>query len=298
MIDTTIKTNFLDLFHHDLNEVELENKNKLNLFTLKVKNNAFAYDELTENLGNILHSFALSRTEVSLLLKENKLRTLISRAKEKLRNYNVNEGELGELLLYCLLETHLNAPKILTKLEIKTAPNDYVKGADGVHLLKLSDSDYQLVLGESKMYSDLKDGIREAFGSIKKLLSNNAGKLSFEVDLVNSQLIKEVFDENQYEIVKKILVPSAREDENFLDYSFGIFLGYDVSIAEQDLKLSNSEFRTKIREQIKTEIKNVLNTLNTQIKESEFNGYNFYVYIIPFSDIKNKRKEIIKDIVS
>lgn len=298
MIDSTIKTNFLDLFHHDLNDIELENSNKLNLFTLKVKNNAFAYDELTENLGNILHSFALSRTEVALLLKENKLGTLISRAKEKLRNYNVNDGELGEILLYCLLESHLNAPKILTKLELKTAPNDYVKGADGVHLLKLTNSDYQLVLGESKMHSDLKDGIYEAFGSIKKLLTDNAGKLSFEVDLVNSQLIKEVFDENQYEIVKKILVPSAREDENYLDYSFGIFLGYDVSISDEDKKLSNSDFRSKIREQIKTEIQNVVSSLNTQIKKTDFNGYNFYVYVIPFSDIKNKRKEIIKEIVS
>lgn len=298
MIDTTIKTDFLDLFHHDLNDVKLENQNKLNLFTLKVKNNAFAYDELTENLGNILYSFALSRNEVNLLIKEHKLGTLISRAKEKLRAYNVNEGELGEILLYCLLEAHLNAPKILTKLELKTAPNDYVKGADGVHLLKLTESEYQLVLGESKMHSDLKDGIYEAFGSIKKLLTSNAGKLSFEVDLVNSQLIKEVFDENQYEIIKKILVPSARDDENYLDYSFGIFLGYDVLIAEEDLKLSNAEFRNKIREQIKTEIQAVVKSLNTQLKKSDFNGFNFYVYVIPFSDIKSKRKEIIKDIVS
>lgn len=298
MIDTTIKTDFLDLFHHDLNDVKLENQNKLNLFTLKVKNNAFAYDELTENLGNILYSFALSRNEVNLLVKEHKLGTLISRAKEKLRAYNVNEGELGEILLYCLLEAHLNAPKILTKLELKTAPNDYVKGADGVHLLKLTESEYQLVLGESKMHSYLKDGIYEAFGSIKKLLTSNAGKLSFEVDLVNSQLIKEVFDENQYEIIKKILVPSARDDENYLDYSFGIFLGYDVSIAEEDLKLSNAEFRNKIREQIKTEIQAVVKSLNTQLKKSDFNGFNFYVYVIPFSDIKSKRKEIIKDIVS
>lgn len=298
MIDSTIKTNFLDLFHHDLNDIELENQNTLNLFTLKVKNNAFAYDELIEDLGNLLHSFALSRTEVSQLIKDNKLGTLISRSKEKLRNHNVNEGELGEILLYCLLEAHLNAPKILTKLELKTAPNDYVKGADGVHLLKLTDSDYQLILGESKMHSDLKDGIYEAFGSIKKLLTDNAGKLSFEVDLVNSQLIKEVFDENQYQIVKNILVPSAREDQTYLDYSFGIFLGYDVSIADEDLKLSNSEFRNKIREQIKTEIQAVVSSLNNQIKKSDFSGYNFYVYVIPFSDIKNKRKEIIKEIVS
>lgn len=298
MIDSTIKESFLDLFYHDLDNAPLNNGNTLNLFTLKVKNNAFAYDELTENIGDILHYFALSRAEVSSLIRDDKLGTLISRAKEKLRKHNVNEGELGEILLYCLLESHLNAPKILTKLELKTAANDYVKGADGVHLLKLSDTDYQLILGESKMHSDLKDGIYNAFGSIKKLLTEDAGKLSFEVDLVNSQLVKEVFDENQYNAIKEILLPSAKTDETYLDYSFGIFLGYDIEISDEETRLSNSEFRNRIREQIKTEIQSVVESLNNQIDKTEFSGYSFYVYIVPFSDIQNKRKEIIKSIMS
>jgi len=92
MIDNTIKTDFLQLFYHDLVDEGLENNNKLNLFTLKVKNNAFAYDELINHLGDLLHCFALSRTEVDLLLRENKIRTLVDRAKVKLRNYTVNDG--------------------------------------------------------------------------------------------------------------------------------------------------------------------------------------------------------------
>ena len=296
MLDTTIKKDFLNLFYNDLCDFSLENSNKLNLFTLKVKNNGFAYDELVEELGNKLHSFALSRTEVSQLVAEGKFNTLVDKAKNKLRKHSANEGELGEILLYCFLESHLNAPKILTKLELKTANNDYVKGADGVHLLKLSETDYQLILGESKLNGDLKKGIYEAFGSLAKLIVNKGKKLDFEIDLVNSQLVKESVDKNSYETLKKIIIPSAKDDETYLDYSFGVFLGFDIEITKEELALSNSDFRNNIRGKVKKEIEDVISSINFQIKKEEFVGYNFHVFIIPFSDLENKRKEIIKDI--
>ena len=159
MIEKSIKEEFLNLFYHDIKTQGLHNNNTLELFTLKVKNNAFSYDELVSELGNKLHYFALSRKQIQRLKKEDKLNDLIQSAKDKLRDHEVNEGELGEILLYCLLESHLNAPKILTKLELKTSSNDYVKGADGVHLFKVSEKEYQLIFGESKLEAKVSNGI-------------------------------------------------------------------------------------------------------------------------------------------
>lgn len=294
MIEKNIKEEFLDLFYHEIKSQSLHNKNTLELFTLKVRNNAFSYDELVSVLGNKLYYFALSRKQIQQLKKEDKLNDLIQSAKNKLRDHNVNEGELGEILLYCLLEAHLNAPKILTKLELKTSANDYVKGADGVHLFKVSDKDYQLIFGESKLEAKFKDGIYSAFDSIKKFLQTK--RLSFEMDLISSELVKEAYDESSYDILKKIIVPSAKEDETYLDYSFGIFLGFDVSIKEEYKNLSNSEFRTKIREEIKEEVLSTIKSLDYQLKKTDFTGYKFYIYAIPFSDLANKRKEIIKNL--
>lgn len=296
MIEKNIKEDFLELFYNDLCNEALENNNTLNLFTLKVKNNAFAYDELISELGNKLCYFALSRNQINQLKKDDKLNDLVKKAKSKLKHHADNEGELGEILLYCLLESHLNAPKILTKLELKTNSNDYVKGADGVHLLKLSDSDYQLILGESKLNSNISKGIHEAFGSIDKLLKSTS-KMEFEIDLINSELVKEAYDEESYELLKKIIIPSAKEDETYLDYSFGIFLGFDIEISADESKLSNSDFRKNIRERIKEDVIKAKNSLNFQLRKSGYSGYTFYVYAIPFSDLKNKRKHIIEKIV-
>lgn len=295
MIETNVKKNFLDLFYHDVKDYNLDKSNRLNVFTLKVKNNAFAYDELVKLLSNHLYHFALSRTEVQKLIDAEEYSTLAKNAQEKLRVYSANEGELGEILLYCLLESHLGAPKILTKLEIKTSNNDYVKGADGVHLLKLTDKDFQLILGESKLNSDLQKGVYEAFGSLLKLLNDNK-KLDFEIGLINSQLVKEAFNENLYDYLKKVIVPSARDDKINTDYSFGIFLGFDIEITTEEENKPNAEFRTHIRDKIKQQIQNITDSINFQINKSEFVGYDFYIYIIPFSNLKTKRKEIIKEL--
>lgn len=296
MIEKNIKDDFLDLFYNDLCDEALENNSTLNLFTLKVRNNAFTYDELINELGNKLCYFALSRKQVDELKREDKFNDLVKKAKAKLKHHADNEGELGEILLYCLLESHLNAPKILTKLELKTNSNDYVKGADGVHLLKLTDTDYQIVLGESKLNSDISKGVYEAFGSIKKFLESTS-KLEFEIDLINSELVKEAYDKTTYDMLKKIIIPSAKEDETYLDYSFGMFLGFDIPITEEESKLSNMDFRKNIREKIKKEVLKAKNSLNKQLQKNDYRGYQFYIYVIPFSDLQNKRKHIIEKIV-
>jgi hypothetical protein len=298
MIEKSIhkSESFLSLFYHDLQSEKLENDNTLDLFILKIKNNSFSYDELVSELGNKLHYYALSRQSVDQLIREDKLNDLINTAKSKLRDYAVNEGELGEFLLYCLLESHLNAPKILTKLELKTANNDYVKGADGVHLLRLNERNYQLVFGESKMIADLTKGIYNAFASIKKLLTEKK-KLQFEIGLVSSELFKEAFNQTDYDFLKKIIVPSANADETNMDYSFGVFLGYDAILTDEEKRLHNDDFRIKIREKIKQTVLSSIKSINGQIEKEVFRGYQFYVYVIPFSDLDENRKKTIRDII-
>lgn len=308
-LETEIGSTFLDLFYHEMKDQVLANSNKLNLFTLKVSNNSFAYKELIESLSNSLYHFALSKAEIKLLKESDKLATLIKRAKDKLIEYceknaeessqkgtNNEGGELGEILLYCLLESHLNAPKILTKLEIKTSGQMYVHGADGVHLLKITEKDYQLIFGESKLYTSLKDGIYEAFTSISTLLENKGKKIDFEINLVDSQLVKESCSDEMYNFLKKIIFPNANEDETNMDHSFAIFLGFNIEITDEEKSKSNSEFRTYIRGKIKTEVSKSISSIDFQIKKAQYKGYSFYVYVVPFSDLIKERLEIIKGV--
>ena len=295
MVRTAVSDKFIHLFHHDLQDEELENSNHLNLFILKISNNSFCYDDLLEHLYDAIITFSLSRHQLDQL-RDSPGRKYI-RAIEKFRKYSVNEGELGELLLYCFLETHKKAPKILTKLEIKTSKDHYVKGADGVHLLKLDDKNYQLILGESKLDSDLQQGIYDAFGSITKFIEDPGNKLGFELNLVNSQLLKEAVDDDTYDVLKKIIIPSAKDEDFYLDKSFGIFLGFDISVSDEERKMNNRDFRDKIRARIKEEVIKLKKSINFQLRKSLLHGYSFYIYVLPFEDLPNKRKELIEKLI-
>ena len=147
-------------------------------------------------------------------------------------------------------------------MRLKPANNDYIKGADGVHLLKLDDTNFQLIFGESKLDSDLKTGIYKAFTSIMKFLDNKNNKIGFETNLVDSQLVKESVDDEMYQYLRKILIPNANEDIYNLDNSFGIFLGFNFEVEECKKCLDNAEFRNYFRETTKKIIQDCIPYLN------------------------------------
>lgn len=295
MLNTNISETFLGLFSNEI-ECDIEDTNsKLNLRVLNIRNNRFCYSELVEELSNAVISFALSRKEFADLEKKRRYGSLYNRAIEKFKDYHLNEGEAGELLLYCFLESHLKAPKILTKLELKTSSEDYVKGSDGIHLLKLSDRDYQLVFGESKLDAKLTTSISQAFKSISDFINRPKNNIHSEIGLISSELGKEACDEYMYEFLKSIIYPRADSKEAInRDDAFAIFAGFEVDVDDLAKKMTNSEFRSFLVEKVKAEVEGKKNHIRKKIEEYDLYGYTFYVYAFPFTELASTRKDIIK----
>ncbi len=276
-------------------------KNKLDLFVLNINANEFNLKRLEELLIDPMIDYSLSRS-----VKEqykNKPATLTKKAKEKFIDYVKNKGELGELLLYCFLETHLKAPKILSKLELKTSTSLNVNGADGVHFFKLANGNYQLIFGESKTIIGLTDAITEAFKSIdqfKKEVNDKGNKksgLPYEKSLISDHLGKETFTEEEKDFILKIVYPK-KENYFKVDDAFGIFVGYEIKIDEEDKKLPNEDFRNKIHEQVKEEVKSKFSHITKKIDEFKLYGHNFYLYILPLTELDKNREEIMKGLQS
>lgn len=281
------------------------NKNKINTFILNINANEFDYNLLINNLVDPIIRYALSREVVKKYKEKDMEGTLVRRAHQKFRNCNKNEGELGELMLYCFLETHLGAPKIFTKLELKTAKNNYVNGSDGVHFLKLENGNYQLIFGESKMYKDLNNAVQRALNSIKefKESENNNGEaksgMAYEKCLICDNLLKETdeYRKEDIEFLEKIIYPSSNSNF-YVDDAFGIFIGYEIYIDQEMEMLDNQEFREKVKEMVKTEINKKIEKFIEGIKERNLIGHNFYIYIVPFTDIEKNRKKILGEIIN
>lgn len=292
-LKSTINESFLELFYKEIECDIPDTHSKLNLHILKIENNEFCYSELVNHLRNHFISFSLSRKEIQDFEKDKRYGEMYTKAASKFRDYNVNDGEVGELLLFCFLESHLKAPKILTKLEIKLSSKD----SDGVHLLKVADRDYQLIFGESKLYQSLTDSITKAFKSINDFITRDKNNIYDEIGLINSQLCKETFDEDLYQFLKSVIMPKANTEEPITkNNAFAIFAGFEINPTDDESKLSNSDFLKTIKERVKKEVEGKMEHIKKKIEEYDLHGYAFYVYVFPFTKLDAIRKDIIKKI--
>lgn len=306
MLDKSIKNTeaFLGLFYApEIEAHELTKKTKLSLYILRIDGGRFDYERMYSELGNASISYVFSRSKFENI-EPAKYHEYVKEAQESFRNADVNDGEGGELFLYCFLETHLNAPKILSKMELKTAANDYVKGADGIHLLDLGNGNFHLIFGESKMIGDstekdssFRKAIKDAFDSIKKVETEGIGG---EINLVDSHLMKETFSEEVTGYLKRILKPSALDTSVTKANAFGIFVGFEIDITEWDLKnMSEDEFSSQLKFKVKKAVESRYKYIEEQIEEHNLSGYHFYIYAVPFlknkeTNIDKTRKEIIR----
>lgn len=310
MLDATHqnKDRFLKLFYApSIDSYSLSAKSKLSLHVLRVESGKFDYEALYEELGKASIGYVLSRNQYAeAVQKPHDMHKTVKHVQDRFRNATQNKGEGGELLLYCFLETHLGAPKILSKMELKTSNNLYVNGSDGVHLLELDKGQYHLIFGESKMSSDstkkgssFQKGIAAAFKSIKELDDNGTYN---EIHLVDSNLMKETYDDETVKRLKAILLPSAQDKSVIKQNAFGIFVGYEIDTSDWDvINMSGSDFEAKIKTSVKAMVENQYDYIKQQITKNGLEGYHFYFYALPFvknssTNIDKARKKIVERI--
>jgi hypothetical protein len=96
-----------------------------------------------------------------------------------------NTGEGGELLLFLLAERFLKVPQVLCKMDLKTDTRVHYHGADGVYASVADDGLLKLYWGESKVYKDVTDAVRDCLASLAPFLVEPEGEDSErERDLV------------------------------------------------------------------------------------------------------------------
>lgn len=281
---------FIEIEH--CRKLKLKNQNCLRFFHFDVANNAFIYTGIHRYLQRNIGRYIFSRATIDGLIEDGDADAIGLKAIELLRTANNPKdngagGELGEILLYLLLEQKLNAPKLLSKVELKTSSNQYVFGSDGVHLLSLGSTQFQLILGESKIKGNLKDALDDAFKSI----SNVAKDPSNEIRLIEKNIFFESFTEDQVRLVESLLVPQKRDPNLILDNAFGIFLGYTLDVDHS--QYSNSEFRRVVTQKIQEDIELIATHIEEKILKTNLYGYSFYFFIIPFNDAQKDRAYII-----
>lgn len=281
-------------------QLDLVNNNCLKIYTLPISNNKFNYTNLKNVLKDNIKSYVFSREKIKEAIEKDTEDRLVFEALKKFKEIKDNGdrgkgAELGEILLYIFLESQLNAKKVLSKMELKTSRNDYVKGADGVFIYSYVNGEhnyFDFIIGEAKLQDRIDDAIKNAFDSIEDHMDAN----EFEYNLVNDNIFKESVTEEEAEELKKMIIPSFSAENNILrDDAFGIFIGYTL---EADLEgKPYSEAIKIVNESILKDIEHIKEKINAKIKEKKLHDYSFYVYILPFNKVSEDRESIMKELL-
>jgi hypothetical protein len=130
----------------------------------------------------VLQSAAPSKDFARIVRLGDEAKSLFISAKNQLDS----GGEAGELILYALLEWALKAPRLVSKMYLKTNKNMPVHGTDGIHVGYDEVTNLLTIyFGESKIYTDFSKAADAAFKSMSELISNS-GQISREINILNN----------------------------------------------------------------------------------------------------------------
>lgn len=280
-------------------EFDVVNKNYLRMFMLNTENKLFNYDEMYDFILQNITQYVFSRKKmVDIERNPAKQKTIILDALADLKSIKNNDdkgagGELGEILLYLFLEQDMHAPKLFSKVELKTNPEDYIKGSDGIHFKFRTNNDgvkiLQLVIGEAKIKNELEEGINEVFKSINKYLTENIQ----DRNLMDTHLMDQLVDKDEAMLIKEYITALPRKKKETI---FGVFIGYSVKYS--GFADTNDVYDKKVIEENIKQVLNCKNYIINKINSYNVSNYEFNFYFLPFHNAARDRKVIMRSLTN
>lgn len=274
----------------------LTNPSSANIYYIDPMNCKFRFQHMKEFLLDNIGNYVFSRSTMERIMDRTKDRSSIG-AQAVIRfmaKFGQNaESILGEVLLYVFLEQVLNAPKILTKLEIDDQ-SGVISKSDGIHLLTHTDSGqlfHQLVFGAADINGDLINAVDRAFEKITKIESN----YDTELRLVYNTTQQAIYGKEATKFMVELMTP--QRDRNYIpDLAFGAFLGYTIKLEKPET--DNIKYRAALKEQLQKDIAKAEAYIAQKIRDNGMSGYSFYFYVLPFNDADSEKITIIQEMLT
>lgn len=282
-------TSVLD-FHRNHNP-----KNNIACRYILIKNTADSIRE--RDFLHLIHQhivmFVLDFSEYSNLkgLSNNELISrmtdIIRNAKTKFQTKSEKTGEVGELILFLLLEAN-GITQILSKMRLKTSAEMPVFGSDAVHV-QAKDDELVFHFGEAKMYENFNGAIDSAINSIESL---DGKQEDLEFDIITKNIDRSKFEKFTDKILD-YLNPYSENKEN-MKRSHPIFIGYNWEILEDLTRRGNSSLSDYLKLEYDKSLNDYSNRITQKISSSKAIDKNFEFFVIPFKNVTDFRKMFLE----
>ena len=271
---------------------------QLRLFRLDVRNNKFNLENMKALLFRNIGEYVFSRAKIERFNLNGDAHAVAAQALRLINKSGSADAkgtgaELGEMLLYSFLEEKLEAPKLMSRVELSTDAKQYNSTCDGIHLLTSGVSGlpyHQVVFGSSSIVGDLQYAINEAFQRIVEIESNQ----DRELHMVDNVIFDRLLNQDEVQLAKDILIPSPNNPISY-NTSYGVFLGYSVGLDPNSYTLS--EFQNLVEEKMQDDISRNIDYILQCIQDNGLGLHSFYIYILPFNDAETEKKSVMESVM-
>jgi uncharacterized protein DUF1837 len=252
---------------------------------------------LAEYMRDTLTDYAIPRSKLQAA-KDRDTKFKQTTAVTKLHHQAVNlftdlanTGEGGEMLLYLLAERYLKIPQVLCKMDLKTDAAMHYHGADGLYASVTNDGILKLYWGESKIYKDASDAIRDCLKSLTPFLRAPEGEDSErERDLILLSDKADLNDEKLTGAFRKYFDTSSPKS-NRVEYCGVALVGFDCDCyPPKDAKAIADEVAEKAEAAIEAWSKQIKNRADAE----KVHDIEIQFFCIPLPSADDFREAFLK----
>jgi len=259
-------------------------------------------DELITVAHARMVNFAIPRGRINEAIAEMKAKpnvmdpwvVLTTEARDlfmKTQNETGRSGELGEVLLYMLIEWVLKAPIVACKMYLKTSQQMPVHGTDGIHLGYEGDN-LIMYWGESKLHSTLASALTDIATSISEYVGSPA-KYENEVRIIRTNLNLEGVNEAGRAAIKDYFNPYKPQSNKLLD-SYACLAGFDSKLYEQVATCEHSVCDEAFRQRYEARIDKACQLILEKVKAASLERFRFSYFLLPFPSVDDARASFQK----
>jgi len=289
-----IESDELDRYFYESTAEDDENI-IIHSYSIRVLESGFNYSELEEYLGDMFSDYVFPSKEKQRLQKKGKSPTVRAQRKAGFSTDYQRDGNLGEFLLFLLVDGYFDIPMISHKIIYKQNYKHEVYGSDNLFFGEFKEQEH-IGVGEAKVYTNVIDGVREAIDSISDFHNENSRRYMEQELSLAPKNISQNLEPEQIDYLAEIMTESSYSDYPIFHPVLVCYGQEDLQDVE-DITKSIEEVEEEIDEVLKSE--NYLSRINNQVEEGHhrLNRAHLLFLILPVAELDDFRKRMLTSIV-
>lgn len=268
----------------------INNKKLLSLIN-DFEDGEWRYNNFNDYIFNNVIEAALSKTERDRLINQDytRLRAAVKNISSN-KNPKTQGSEIAEILLYGIMKDYYGALTVVPKIFYKQNSNDYVKGADSVHIVVEDNNNFSFWFGEAKFYTDIKQirNINTIIKSVEELLQTD--KLKKENSIITNiqDLSLVIMDKELLNRIKSLLCEQVSIDKFKPKLHIPILLLHECKETKSVKEITN-KYKNTIIEYHKEFAQSYYSNQILKLAESiqKYSSITFHLILFP---VPNKKK--------